>query len=50
MKLLDRIALSRAIKMLLDFLYDVIKLFSPRKDGDKPVTPKVRRWRKKTDE
>lgn len=50
MKLLDRIALSRSVKMLLDFILDIIKLFAPRSDGEQPQTPKVRRWRRKKDE
>lgn len=50
MKLLDRMALGRAIKMLLDFIFDIVKLFAPKQDGDKPSSPKVRRWRRKKDE
>lgn len=43
MKLLDRIALERGIKMLLDFILTIIKLFIPQKTEDKPKRP---RWRK----
>lgn len=47
MKLLDRMALGRSIKMLLDFLYDVIKLWSPSPKGDENPKPPRRRWRRK---
>lgn len=49
MKLLDRISLERSIKMLLDFIVTVIKLFVPSKDGDKPNKPRFPRWRVKND-
>lgn len=42
MKLLDRIALERCIRMILDFILTIIKLFVPSPKGD---TPKKPRWR-----
>lgn len=42
MKLLDRISLERTIRMVLDFILAVIKIFVPSKDGAKPRFP---RWR-----
>lgn len=42
MKLLDRISLERSIRMLLDFIITVIKIFVPPKNGE---TPKKPRWR-----
>ena len=58
MKLIDRISLGRSIQMFLDFLYKVIKLYSPKKEenGNSPDTPKKPRKplfpkiRKKIDE
>lgn len=48
MKLIDRISLGRAIQMFLDFLYKIIKLWSPSPKGDD--TPKPRpRWRKRNE-
>jgi hypothetical protein len=48
MKLLDRVALGRTLKMLLDFLYDIIKLWSPSPKGDDKPKPKLR-WRKRNE-
>lgn len=45
MKLIDRISLERTIRMLLDFILAVIKIFVPSKDGDKPNKPRWR-WRR----
>ena len=46
MKLIDRISLGRTIQMFLDFIYKIVKLYSPAPKGDN--TPKPRpRWRKK---
>lgn len=42
MKLLDRIALERGIKLIMGFIISIIKLFVPTKNGDKPSKP---RWR-----
>jgi hypothetical protein len=50
MKLLDRIALGRAIKMILDFLYKIIKLYGSRQDDSRPVDIKPRPlWRRRND-
>lgn len=50
MKLIDRISLGRTIQMFLDFLYKVIKLYSPQPDSTnkpnsprKPLFPKIRK-------
>lgn len=46
MRLIDRIALNRAVKLLLDFILSVLKIFAKEKDGkspDKPVSPKRRK-------
>lgn len=42
MRLIDRISLERTIRMLLDFILAIIKMFAPSKEGDKPKKP---RWR-----
>jgi len=62
MKLIDRIALNRAIKLVLDFILAVLKIFAKATPDTKPsvpVTPKPRKkplkdlvdnilpWRKK---
>lgn len=46
MKLIDRISLGRTIQMFLDFLYKVIKLFAPKKEGSEIVHPEPRNPRK----
>jgi len=46
MRLIDRIALNRAIKILLDFILAVLKIFEKHIPEDKPnnpVKPKRRR-------
>lgn len=46
MRLIDRIALNRVVKLLLDFILSVLKIFSKEKNGknpDKPVSPKRRK-------
>lgn len=46
MRLIDRIALNRAIKILLDFILAVLKIFEkhiPTDDVINPVKPKRRR-------
>ena len=46
MRLIDRIALNRAVKMLLDFILTIIKMFdksTPENKPDGPVKPKPRR-------
>jgi hypothetical protein len=46
MKLIDRIALNRAVKMLLDFILTIIKMFdksTPENKPDGPVKPKPKR-------
>ena len=46
MRLIDRIALNRAIKMLLGFILSVIKIFdksTPENKPDGPVKPKPKR-------
>lgn len=43
MRLIDRIALNRAVKMLLDFILAIVKMFdksTPEDKPDGPVTPK----------
>lgn len=45
MKLIDRISLQRAIKMLLDFILALIKILVPSKNENEPKKPKWR-WRK----
>jgi hypothetical protein len=43
MRLIDRIALNRAIQMLLDFILAIIKMFdkgAPEDKPDGPVKPK----------
>jgi hypothetical protein len=43
MRLIDRIALNRAIQMLLDFILAIIKMFdksTPENKPDSPVKPK----------
>jgi hypothetical protein len=43
MRLIDRIALNRAIQMLLDFILTIIKIFdksTPEHKPDGPVNPK----------
>ena len=43
MRLIDRIALNRAIQMLLDFILVIIKMFdksAPENKPDSPVKPK----------
>jgi hypothetical protein len=62
MRLIDRIALNRAVKLILDFILAVLKIFAKENTEDKPnspVTPKPRKrplkdlvdnvlpWRKK---
>lgn len=62
MRLIDRIALNRAIKIILDFILAVLKIFAKQTQGktpDKPIAPKTKRrplkdlvdnvlpWRKK---
>jgi hypothetical protein len=47
MKLLDRMALGHVIKMILDFLYRVIKLWGPSPKGEENPKPPKRRWRRK---
>ena len=39
MRLIDRIALNRAIKILLDFILAVLKIFEKHIPEDKPNTP-----------
>lgn len=39
MRLIDRIALNRAIKLILDFILSVLKIFAKEKQGDKPNIP-----------
>jgi hypothetical protein len=46
MRLIDRIALNRAVQMLLDFILAVLKIFEkhiPEDKPDGPVKPKPRR-------
>lgn len=46
MRLIDRIALNRAIKLLLDFILSVLKIFAKENNGknpDRPVSPKRRK-------
>jgi hypothetical protein len=46
MRLIDRIALNRAIQMLLDFILAIIKMFdksTPENKPDSPVKPKPKR-------
>lgn len=46
MRLIDRIALSRAIKTILDFILELVKMFVKDNDKHKPngsVKPKTRR-------
>ena len=43
MRLIDRIALKRAIQMLLDFILAIVKMFdksTPENKPDSPVKPK----------
>jgi len=43
MRLIDRIALNRAVKMLLDFILAIVKMFdksTPEDKPDGPVKPK----------
>jgi hypothetical protein len=43
MRLIDRIALNRAVHMLLDFILSIIKIFEKKTPGNKPddlVKPK----------
>ena len=53
MKLLDRIALDRALSMILSFILTLVKLFIPSKTGNddsvviKPDRKWKPRWRKK---
>lgn len=52
MKLLDRIALERALSMVLSFILTLIKIFVPHKTGIdsdeiKPDRKWKPRWRKK---
>jgi hypothetical protein len=39
MRLIDRIALNRVIKLILDFILAVLKIFAKDKQGNKPVVP-----------
>jgi hypothetical protein len=39
MRLIDRIALNRAIQMLLDFILAIIKMFNKGTPEDKPDSP-----------
>jgi len=39
MRLIDRIALNRAIKMLLGFILSIIKIFDKRAPESKPNSP-----------
>ena len=46
MRLIDRIALNRAIQMLLDFILAIIKMFdksTPENKPNSPVKPKPKR-------
>jgi hypothetical protein len=46
MRLIDRIALNRAVQMLLDFILTIIKMFdkgTPENKPDGPVKPKPKR-------
>ena len=52
MRLLDRIALQRAISLILNFILAVLKILVPKatEDIDKPVDERrkwVPRWRKR---
>lgn len=54
MKLLDRIALERALSMILSFILTLIKMFVPSKTGndDSAIKPDRKwkpRWRKKNE-
>jgi hypothetical protein len=43
MKLIDRIALNRAVSLLLNFIIRLLETFNKKnKEGSKPVTPKPR--------
>lgn len=47
MKLLDRIALTRSIRFILDFILDVLKMFVKENNGEKPEdSPKPKNRRK----
>ena len=51
MRLIDKIALNRAIRTILDFILDVIKLFvnNTQDKDDNTIKPKPRRilpWRR----
>lgn len=39
MKLIDRIALNRAVKIFLDFILAVLKIFAKQTKGKTPTTP-----------
>jgi hypothetical protein len=46
MRLIDRIALNRAVQMLLDFILAILKIFEkhiPEDKPDGPVKPKPKR-------
>ena len=48
MKLLDRIALDRALSMILSFILTVIKIFAPHNTGtDSDVIKPNRKWNPK---
>jgi hypothetical protein len=49
MKLLDKIALNRLIKIITDFVLGVLKLIAPKenKPVDVPKPPKIFPWRNK---
>lgn len=47
MRLIDRIALNRAIKLILDFVLAVLKIFAKEKPGQTPITPVSPKSRKR---
>lgn len=51
MKLLDKIAMNRLIKIITDFILGVLKLIKPKEikpiDIPKPKKPKILPWRNK---
>lgn len=47
MKLLDRIAIERMIKIILNFIITLINIFIPTKDTQDIKKPRVPRWRLK---
>lgn len=46
MRLLDRIALHQLVSRLFDLILTIVKMFTPKKNGETPAPSKPKRRRK----